>query len=96
MRARSNFSGNNLHCDAIQRSGGSRRGSGHALPPRWLPRNIMGINSKPIQLQQGRLLRRSICRNANKPPLLSYGLQMMKKSQEILHHLGTQKMQNYV
>jgi len=55
----------------------------------------MRINLKPIQLQQGRLQRRSICRNTNKPLLLSYGLQMKKKSQEILHYLGTQKMQNY-
>jgi len=80
----------------VSASGRSRRAGRGAWPstPRWRPRNIMRINSKPIQLQQGRLLRRSICRNANKPPLLSYGLQMKKKSQEI-HHLGTQKMQNY-
>jgi len=77
---------------AVADPGGS---GGHVpLSHRWQPRNIMRINSKRIQLQQGRLLRRYL-QNANKPALLSYCLQMKKKSQEIFHHLGTQKMKNY-
>jgi len=52
-------------------------GRGHAPPPlaAW-QYTVMRINSKPIQLQ------RQYCEN---------GLQIENKSQEILHHLGTQK-----